>query len=108
MVCVGLRPSYASFATLYPQEEPVRQNSRGRELTDDPPAIAADKARWVSHRCAARLLGIDIRTLPKIAAEARVRIKSISGVNSHRYFLQYIQRVARESVKTQTGTARPR
>ncbi len=82
----------------------------GRDPHAAGPAHAADKELWVSRRRAARELGIDQRTFPKVAATARLRTKKIPGVLGSRYFLPDVQRVARESVEvaSQTGTARPR
>jgi hypothetical protein len=88
----------------------MSQKSGGRELMADPPAHAFDKDRWVSRRRAARELGIDERTIPKVATAAQIRTKKIPGILGHRYFLPDVQRVARESVREtrQTGTARTR
>lgn len=74
------------------------------------PADVSDKSLWVTRKAAARALGIDHRTVPKVAGAARVRIKRLPGVVGERYFLPDVQRVIGESVEvaSQTGTARPR
>lgn len=86
----------------------MSQPKRGCEKATVAPAVASDKERWVSRRYAARELGIDQRTLPKVIAAGRLRTKKIPGVLGLRYYLPDIQRVARESINGQTEAARTR
>jgi hypothetical protein len=76
------------------------------------PASASDKRLWLSAQRAADLLGIDLRSLPKAAAAARLRIKRVPGVAGARFYLPDVERVAREAVTVaemeEAGSARPR
>jgi hypothetical protein len=88
---------------------PRDEVSRG-PAPDGPPADASDKTLWITRRAAARALGTDHRTVPKVAGAARVRVKKLPGITGERYFLPDICRVAGESVGVagRKEAARPR
>lgn len=66
--------------------------------------IASEKDQWIGSTTAARMVGIDERTMAKAAVSAGIRRKRVPGVRGVRYYREDVLKLVRDCIEGGTDS----